>query len=440
MKSYIKLFKRIKGVHDEGFTLIELLVTMAVVAVLVLLSVPSFIGYIKNAKVTAMKQDTKVLSDVADIYYVENGEWPSENDVTSLVDNALLEDLGSDIIVESLNEEQVNQHIKSLRNDITSYGIITSNGEYRGEVIHLNGLEDKNNNKNYWYKSSIEANSNNEPDNSVVYIDELELKLSEHGIIHFNTDTEMVEFKRNRDTADEQDIKRYEALQKHIHVNVGSSELLAGTKQQGYYGLVKASDLYTGEEISVATGLSDSGKLIQENINMPWLKFAYNGKTLYKSKQPYMNSITMDAIDAKNARIGNKSITKDNQSYRVRLMKGSHVDEKKLPENWNAALFKESEWNKLMLPIYKNADPNVNWNYPEYIGSTDNEYWNINFTRDELGVGNNIAQWGQEKYILNNSTYSYGLLHGNYAEYGSFMLSLNGGSNFVWSPVLELIE
>lgn len=65
-----------KTKNNEGFTLIELIVVMAIIAILVLLAAPSFLNYTKDAKVTAMKQDTKILEDSAEIYHIDKGEWP----------------------------------------------------------------------------------------------------------------------------------------------------------------------------------------------------------------------------------------------------------------------------------------------------------------------------------------------------------------------------
>ena len=43
----------------DGFTLVELIVVMAIIAVLAAVLVPTFIGFIKDAKVSKAKSDAK---------------------------------------------------------------------------------------------------------------------------------------------------------------------------------------------------------------------------------------------------------------------------------------------------------------------------------------------------------------------------------------------
>ena len=70
----MKLINKLR--NKKGFTLIELIVVMAVIGILVLLAAPKFLGYTKDANVTAMQSDAKVLSNAALMYNIDNEVFP----------------------------------------------------------------------------------------------------------------------------------------------------------------------------------------------------------------------------------------------------------------------------------------------------------------------------------------------------------------------------
>ncbi len=67
---------------DEGFTLIELMVVVLIIAVLVAIAIPSFLGFRKNA------QDRSAQSDLRNALLAEQAWW-TENNVYSTTEDEL---------------------------------------------------------------------------------------------------------------------------------------------------------------------------------------------------------------------------------------------------------------------------------------------------------------------------------------------------------------
>lgn len=66
------LAKRIRA----GFTLIELLVVMAIIAALLSLAAPRYIGNVDRAKESVLKENLASLRDVLDKHYADTGKYP----------------------------------------------------------------------------------------------------------------------------------------------------------------------------------------------------------------------------------------------------------------------------------------------------------------------------------------------------------------------------
>lgn len=125
----------------KGFTLIELIVVMAIIAILVLLAAPKYLNYTKDAHVTAMQQDAKVLQNIALGYNVKHdGEYPVLEEAVEAteIEDQLTALFGEVPTLKAFDEEKVSGSIQGLKNELEDYALITE-GENQGEVIYLNG-------------------------------------------------------------------------------------------------------------------------------------------------------------------------------------------------------------------------------------------------------------------------------------------------------------
>ena len=70
---------RIKN-QDAGFTLIELMIVMAIIGVLSMVAVPSYISAIKHAKEAVLKEDLHTLRAAIDSYTMDKQKAPQSLD------------------------------------------------------------------------------------------------------------------------------------------------------------------------------------------------------------------------------------------------------------------------------------------------------------------------------------------------------------------------
>jgi len=64
----------------EGFTLIELLIVVAIIGILAGIAIPNFLGARNRARVSRVFADFRTIGTALESYYVDNTEYPSEND------------------------------------------------------------------------------------------------------------------------------------------------------------------------------------------------------------------------------------------------------------------------------------------------------------------------------------------------------------------------
>ncbi|WP_034303819.1 type II secretion system protein [Herbaspirillum sp. RV1423] len=64
----------------KGFTLIELLVVMAIIATLLSLAAPRYIGNVDKAKESVLRENLSTLRDVIDKFYGDTGKYPQTLD------------------------------------------------------------------------------------------------------------------------------------------------------------------------------------------------------------------------------------------------------------------------------------------------------------------------------------------------------------------------
>lgn len=64
----------------RGYTLIELLVTMVIIALLLTLAAPRYVGYVDRAKEDVLREDLYLLRDAIDKYFMDRGRYPDQLD------------------------------------------------------------------------------------------------------------------------------------------------------------------------------------------------------------------------------------------------------------------------------------------------------------------------------------------------------------------------
>ncbi|WP_276907189.1 hypothetical protein [Peptoniphilus duerdenii] len=213
----------------------------------------------------------------------------------------------------------------------------------------------------------------------------------------------------------------------------GPTKLIGGNSQAGFYGEVPASDFITGDELARRVGLT-AGK--SQYSDEPWLKFSYLGKVEFVAKKPFRHSISWDAINTVGAVFGNKRININGKIYKVRLMKGKTEGKQDDQSAYKGTICHNSEWNKLMLPIHKNAPSS--WAYKDNV-SSPTENWNIGYTDADLlthyKFGTGAFSWCQEY----STVYRFG--RGCYGvSYSSGYASDVSITSVSWRPVLELVD
>jgi general secretion pathway protein G len=77
-----------------GFTLIELMIVMAIIGVLAVIAVPSFVGAIKHAREAVLKEDLHVLRAAIDSYTMDKQKGPQSLD--DLIQDGYLKSIPED--------------------------------------------------------------------------------------------------------------------------------------------------------------------------------------------------------------------------------------------------------------------------------------------------------------------------------------------------------
>lgn len=84
---------------DAGFTLVELMIVMAIIGVLAVIAVPSYIAAIKHAKEAVLKEDLHILRAAIDSYTMDKQKAPQSLD--DLVQEGYLKTIPEDPMTHS---------------------------------------------------------------------------------------------------------------------------------------------------------------------------------------------------------------------------------------------------------------------------------------------------------------------------------------------------
>jgi type IV pilus assembly protein PilA len=76
---------------DDGFTLIELMVVVMIIAVLIAIAIPSFLGFRKSAQDRAAQSEVRNVLLAEKAYWLEEGDYTeTAGDITALEPNAVI--------------------------------------------------------------------------------------------------------------------------------------------------------------------------------------------------------------------------------------------------------------------------------------------------------------------------------------------------------------
>lgn len=70
---------RYRNRNDAGYTLLELLVVMGILAILTAFATPQLMGYFGKAKTQSVQLQIENINTALELYYMENGSYPSAN-------------------------------------------------------------------------------------------------------------------------------------------------------------------------------------------------------------------------------------------------------------------------------------------------------------------------------------------------------------------------
>jgi general secretion pathway protein G len=89
----------------EGFTLVELMVVLTVIALLLSIVVPDYVGKVRRAEEAVLKENLTVMRDALDKHYADAGKYPRALD--DLVAKRYLRSIPNDPFTQSASTWQV---------------------------------------------------------------------------------------------------------------------------------------------------------------------------------------------------------------------------------------------------------------------------------------------------------------------------------------------
>ena len=124
----------IRARNDAGYTLLELLVVMGILAILTAFATPQLMGYFGKAKSQSAQLQIENIGTALELYYMENGSYPSAN-------------VGLKALVEATPEAPHwnGPYLKKAKNLLDPWGrpyqysYPTANGDYEVYSLGQNG-------------------------------------------------------------------------------------------------------------------------------------------------------------------------------------------------------------------------------------------------------------------------------------------------------------
>jgi type IV pilus assembly protein PilA len=128
------MFKAMRqGRREDGFTLIELMVVVMIIAILIAIAIPSFLGFRRNAQDRSVQSDLRTVLLAENAYFLENNAFTAADaDILALEANARLDALtivayeGGDLCLQGLSESTHTFAVYQVANGATTYSTGTA--------------------------------------------------------------------------------------------------------------------------------------------------------------------------------------------------------------------------------------------------------------------------------------------------------------------------
>lgn len=240
----------------------------------------------------------------------------------------------------------------------------------------------------------------------------------------------------------------------------GPQTLQAGDMNDGFFGEVSASELFSGDELSLTLGVTEG---TSQNGDAGWLKFASNGDILFVAKRNFRHSISWDHLYSRGLVYGTDddgqaprgtptnqytTVERSGNRFAVRLLTGANAD----PFDDTDPLFYTedmhqldigagSEWNRLIYRVHQDVpgDPATDGVRADRHGGPQvGENW-ANYSNSEINIasGSGYQSWCQEQ----STEISADRAFRGYSDVAYFTRAGGSGtaSGRGWRPALKLI-
>jgi general secretion pathway protein G len=107
--------------NDAGFTLVELMIVMAIIGVLAVVAIPSYVGAIRQAREAVLKEDLHVMRGAIDSYTADKQKAPQSLD--DLINEGYLKSIPVDPMTRTKETWQTSQSDALHSLDQTDPGI-----------------------------------------------------------------------------------------------------------------------------------------------------------------------------------------------------------------------------------------------------------------------------------------------------------------------------